>query len=212
MDILLSNPFITLGWIGSLILAITLHEAAHAFMADRLGDPTPRSQGRLTINPIKHVDLFGTIILPILLLISTQGQFVFGWAKPVEFDPYNLKRPRRDTSIIALAGPAINMILAIFASLMLRSSAPEMLVPILYTFIITNVGLAVFNLIPVHPLDGSKILLGLLPRDLAIEWEVIMRRYGTIILLLLILPLAGSSPLTTLVGPVVRLILTVLIP
>lgn len=212
MDILFANPLVTLAWVISLITAITIHEAAHAYAANELGDPTAKALGRLTLNPLKHIDLFGTIILPIILLISTQGSLVFGWAKPVPYDPYNLQKPRRDSALIALAGPAINMFMAIIASLALRGTSNLLFSQILITFTIINVGLAIFNLVPVHPLDGSKIILGLLPRDLAIEWEIIMRRYGSIIIILLILPLYGSSPLTALVSPIVSTILRVLLP
>lgn len=212
MGNLFANPAFFIVWIISLLLAITFHEAAHAFAADRLGDPTPRSQGRLSISPFNHIDLLGTIVVPLVLLFSTGGQFVFGWAKPVQFDPYNLKNPRRDAGIISGAGPVTNMILAILASLVARFILPDFYAPIVYPFIVINVSLAIFNLVPVHPLDGSKIILGLLPLDLAAEWQVIMRRYGTLILLLLILPLSGVSPLVTLIGPVIQAILRLLLP
>jgi Zn-dependent protease len=209
---LLANPVFLVVWVISLLLAITFHEAAHGFMADYLGDPTPRSQGRLSLNPLSHIDAFGTVVMPLLLLFATGGRFVFGWAKPVPFDPYNLDNPRRDTALISLAGPATNIVLAIIASLVSRFLLPSFYAPALYPFISINVVLAIFNLIPVHPLDGSKILLGLLPLELAAEWQVIMRRYGTLILLLLILPLTGVSPLITLIGPVVEAVLRLLLP
>lgn len=210
---LFANPAFFIVWIISLLLAITFHEAAHAFAADRLGDPTPRSQGRLSISPLNHIDLLGTIVVPLLLLFSTGGQFVFGWAKPVQFDPYNLKNPRKDAALISWAGPATNIVLAIIGSLIARTFLPGFYAPILYPFIVINVSLAIFNLVPVHPLDGSKIILGLLPLELASEWQVIMRRYGTLILLLLILPLSGgASPLTTLIGPIIQAVLHILLP
>lgn len=208
---LFENPTYLVVWVISLLLAITFHEAAHAFVADRLGDPTPRSQGRLSISPLNHIDLVGTILVPLLLLFTTGGRFVFGWAKPVQFDPYNLKNQRKDIALISLAGPATNMILALIGSLIARQ-LPIFYAPLLYPFVVLNVSLALFNLVPVHPLDGAKILLGLLPPTLAAEWQVIMRRYGTLILLLLILPFNGSSPLTTLIGPVIETILRFLLP
>lgn len=208
---LFENPTYLVVWVISLLLAITFHEAAHAFVADRLGDPTPRSQGRLSISPLSHIDLVGTILVPLLLLMTTGGRFVFGWAKPVQFDPYNLKNQRKDIALISLAGPATNMILALIGSLVARQ-LPIFYAPLLYPFVVLNVSLAIFNLVPVHPLDGAKIFLGLLPPTLAAEWQVIMRRYGTLILLLLILPFNGSSPLTTLIGPVIETILRFLLP
>ena len=212
MDALLANPTLTFVWIISLVLAITFHEAAHAFAADRLGDPTPRSQGRLSINPFNHIDLLGTILVPLLLLISTGGRFAFGWAKPVIFDPYNLKHPRKDAAIISLAGPGVNLAMAVLGSLIARFVFPPFYAPVMYPLVIVNVSLALFNLVPVHPLDGAKIVLGLLPLDLAAEWQVLMRRYGTLILLLLIIPFNGVSPLMTLIGPLIDGVLRLLLP
>ena len=212
MDALLANPTLTFVWIISLVLAITFHEAAHAFAADRLGDPTPRSQGRLSINPFNHIDLLGTILVPLLLLISTGGRFAFGWAKPVIFDPYNLKHPRKDAAIISLAGPGVNLAMAVLGSLIARFVLPPFYAPVMYPLVIVNVSLALFNLVPVHPLDGAKIVLGLLPLDLAAEWQVLMRRYGTLILLLLIIPFNGVSPLMTLIGPLIDGVLRLLLP
>ncbi len=212
MDALLANPTLTFVWIISLVLAITFHEAAHAFAADRLGDPTPRSQGRLSINPFNHIDLLGTILVPLLLLISTGGRFAFGWAKPVIFDPYNLKHPRKDAAIISLAGPGVNLAMAVLGSLIARFVLSPFYAPVMYPLVIVNVSLALFNLVPVHPLDGAKIVLGLLPLDLAAEWQVLMRRYGTLILLLLIIPFNGVSPLMTLIGPLIDGVLRLLLP
>lgn len=202
LDTLFSNPLFFIIWIVSLLLAITFHEGAHAFTADRLGDPTPRSQGRLTLNPLAHLDPMGTIMLLL---------FRFGWGRPVQFDPYNLKNPRRDAAIISIAGPISNLLLATAASLIVRL-IPDYLSPLLYPFIFLNVGLAIFNLVPIHPLDGGKIIVGLLPLDLAYEWDNIMRRYGTILLLLMILPLNGTSPIISLITPVVSFIVKLLLP
>src|SRR3990172_10818089 len=153
-------------WLLAFAVAITVHEAAHAWMADRLGDPTPRVTGRLTINPIKHLDLYGTVLLPLFLLIIG-SPLLFGWAKPVMFDPYNLKNPRRDAALISLAGPGANLILATLLSIVVRVSTNPfsplyLFSTLLIPAIVLNVSLAIFNLIPINPLDGGKIFIGLL--------------------------------------------------
>lgn len=203
IETLITNPTLFFVWILSLLVAITVHEAAHAYSAEYLGDPTPRLQGRTTLNPLAHLDFFGTIMLLL---------FRFGWGKPVQFDPYNLQNPRRDTALISIAGPASNMVLATIASLVVRFLLPAYFAPLLYPFIFLNIALAIFNLVPVHPLDGGKILIGILPRDLAYEWQSIMNRYGTIILILLIFPLNGVSPVISLITPIVNFILNLLLP
>lgn len=185
----------TLYFIFGLVTAITIHEFSHALAADRLGDPTPRSQGRLTLNPLAHLDPLGTLML---FLVR------FGWGKPVIFDPYNLAHPRRDAGIISLAGPASNLVLATLLSLLLRFAlVPFALAPLFYVVILLNITLAVFNLIPIYPLDGEKILAAILPRDLAYEYQAVMSRYGTIILILMILPVFGSSPVISLISPAI---------
>ena len=185
----------TLYFLFGLVIAITIHEFAHAATADRLGDPTPRSQGRLTLNPLAHLDPVGTIMLLL---------FRFGWGKPVVFDPYNLAHPRRDTGIISFAGPISNLLLASLLSLGLRFlPLPLALQPLLYITIFLNLTLAIFNLVPVYPLDGEKILAALLPRDLAYEYQAVMNRYGTFILIFLILPVFGTSPIISLISPAI---------
>lgn len=185
----------TLYFLFGLIVAITIHEFAHALLADRLGDPTPRAQGRLTLNPLAHLDPVGTLMLLL---------FRFGWGKPVIFDPYNLAHPRRDAGIISLAGPISNLLLAVSLSLGLRFlPLPLFFGPLIYITIILNITLAVFNLVPVYPLDGEKILAALLPRDLAYEYQTVMSRYGTIILIFMILPVFGNSPIISLISPVI---------
>jgi Zn-dependent protease len=189
-------------------------------MADRLGDPTARLQGRLSLNPLRHYDPVGTTLLLVTSVMRAMGMPVmpFGWAKPVQFDPYNLENPRRDAAIISIAGPASNMILAIIFSLILRVGAFAnanlfFLIPVLTPIITLNVVLAIFNLIPIHPLDGGKILVGLLPRDLAIEAEDLLRRYGIFILFLLIFPIGnGGNALGSLITPVIRFVLGLLLP
>jgi Zn-dependent protease len=177
--------FDLLSILPALILAITIHEFSHAFAADRLGDPTARLAGRLTLNPLKHLDPIGTLALII---------FRFGWGKPVPVDYYNLKNPVRDSAIISLAGPASNIISAILASLIFNYLAIPALQPFLIFFITISVMLAIFNLLPLHPLDGSHILAALLPKDLAREYNNFSRRYGFIILLALIFPIFGTTP------------------
>ncbi len=208
-----------LAWIIAFIIAITFHEAAHAWMADRLGDPTARLMGRLSLNPLVHYDRVGTTLLLMLVVLRALGAPVipFGWAKPVQFDPFNLKSPRRDSALIAVAGPISNLIIASIAALILNltmqpfsiNTTALFLIPIIYL----NVILAVFNLIPIHPLDGGKIFIGLLPENEAEDADLFLRRYGMIILLFLIFPtVGGSSPVSYLISPVVNFILSVLLP
>lgn len=189
----------------ALIVAIDVHEFAHAAIADRLGDPTPRAQGRLSLNPLAHLDPIGTLMLLL---------FHFGWGKPVQFDPYNLKNPRRDAALISIAGPASNLLTATIISLIIRLlPLPTSLVIILGAVILLNISLAIFNLVPVYPLDGEKILEGLLPRDLAYEYASVMSHYCIFILILLILPVFnGVSPLTSLILPPINFLSRLLLP
>jgi len=207
-------------WILAFIVAITFHEAAHAWMADRLGDPTARLMGRLSLNPLVHYDRVGTTLLLVLVVLRALGAPVipFGWAKPVQFDPYNLKNPRRDSALIAVAGPISNLLIATFAALILRlafqpfsiiATLAVILVPIIYL----NIILAVFNLIPIHPLDGGKIFIGFLPENEARDADLFLHRYGMIILLFLIFPtFGGSSPISYFLSPVVSAIFRFLLP
>lgn len=196
---LFSNPLLFLVWAIGLTLAISVHEYAHAIAADRLGDPTPRSQGRLTLNPRAHLDPLGTLALILL---------GFGWGKPVQFDPYNLRSPRRDSALIAIAGPLSNLFLATILSLVIKLFPDLGLFTAIFPIIIImNISLAIFNLVPVFPLDGEKILGGILPHDLYLEYASIMRQYGTIILIFLLLPIAsGSSPISALISPAISFI------
>ena len=205
------NPLEVLLFVAYLVLAVAVHEFAHAFASDRLGDPTARAAGRLTLNPLAHIDPVGTIVLPMFLIFLSGGIFAFGWGKPTPFDPYNFRNPRRDSAIISLAGPLSNLLLAIVISLIIHLF-PYNLLNILVPFIITNISLALFNLIPVGPLDGEKIVFGLLPRDLAYEYQVVMNRYGTLILLFLIFPFFGSSPISAILYPAINFLTNILLP
>jgi len=200
-------------WILAFVVAITIHEASHAWMADHLGDPTARLMGRLSLNPLVHYDPIGTTLLLGLSIMRAFGAPVipFGWAKPVEFDPYNLKNPRRDSALISLAGPASNLLLALIVSLIGQVSPLLSLFAV--PFIILNVSLAIFNLVPIHPLDGGKILVGVLPAKYAYGVESFLNRFGTILLFMLILPsFGGSSLISQFISPVINVFLVLLIP
>jgi Zn-dependent protease len=176
-----------------LLFAITIHEFSHAYAADRLGDPTPRAMGRLTLNPLAHLDPIGTLMIFIAH---------FGWGKPVPIDPYNFKNPRRDEIIVALAGPISNIILG--STIGIISLTTGYFNEILYIIAIVNFSLAVFNLIPIPPLDGSKVFLNLMPVEKAYEWEKAFERYGFfIVAACLFLPIGGSNIINIIVSPIV---------
>jgi Zn-dependent protease len=175
------------------LLAIILHEVSHGWVADRLGDSTARYSGRLTLNPVAHIDLFGTIILPLILLI-TPGNFIFGYAKPVPINPYNLRNPRRDIIWVSLSGILTNLALAAVSAMLFRfvvSASPGSwsliaipLAMMLRVSVMINIILAIFNAIPIPPLDGSRVLAHLLPPDQAAVFSK-LEPYGFIIILLL---------------------------
>ena len=183
------------------LFAITVHEAAHGWAAHKLGDSTAYQLGRVTLNPIAHIDPIGTIIFPLLMIVM-RSPILFGWAKPVPVNPLNLRNPRRDNLLISAAGPLSNLSVACLAFLgiiILKSLSPETFVEkgilfhltsgiylILYWTIMINVILAVFNLIPVPPLDGSGVLMGLLSDEAAMKYEKI-RPYGFIIIIFLLM-------------------------
>jgi Zn-dependent protease len=152
--------------IAVLIMSVVVHEVAHGYAAERLGDPTARLEGRLTLNPIPHLDMMGSFVVPMLLFLI-KSPFLLGWAKPVPYNPYNMKDPRWGGAIVAAAGPLTNIALAVIFGLFIRFSVtlglPGSFLPIAELIVFINILLAFFNLIPVPPLDGSKILFAALP-------------------------------------------------
>ncbi|MEK6697801.1 MAG: site-2 protease family protein [Nitrospirota bacterium] len=197
------------------VLAVILHEVTHGWIAEKLGDPTARNAGRLTLNPIRHIDLYWTIIMP-LLLYFTIG-FVVGGAKPVPINPYNFKNPKRDMALSSLAGPGVNLLLGVAFAFLLRSILPILkeIVPdavwepaalpvalMLGTGVVINVALAVFNMIPIPPLDGSRIVYWLLPDKQAAAYYR-LEPYGILILMALL----ALRILGTIVWPIIVSIL-----
>jgi Zn-dependent protease len=179
--------------IAILIISVILHELSHGYMADRLGDPTARLAGRLTLNPIKHIDPVGSIFVP---LITSLFGFTFGWAKPVPYNPYNLKNKRQGEFLIALAGPASNLLIALVFGTIMRFTAGNItdaasaaslapFVTIISYIVIINIILAVFNLIPLPPLDGSKLLFSILPQQYG-RVRMIMEQYAPIFVLIVV--------------------------
>ncbi len=190
------------------VIAITVHEASHGWVADKLGDSTARAMGRVTMNPMSHIDIIGTVVLP-LLLILTRSPYIFGWAKPVPVNPYNLRNPRKDMLWIGLAGPMANIITAVAFSLILRSGlivAGSLSQIFVVQVILINLVLAVFNLIPIPPLDGYQILSGLLPREAAISYSRIQPYGMWILIALLFLGVIGA-----IIGSVVGVLFSLLV-
>jgi Zn-dependent protease len=212
-------------WVIPVLIAITFHEAAHGFVAHRLGDNTAWQLGRVSFNPLKHIDPFGTVLLPGILLLS-HSPFLFGYAKPVPVNFRNLNHPRLDMVWVALAGPATNIILALAAALAFHAlpfapaNTAEWIGDNLKNALVINVVLAIFNMLPIPPLDGGRVAVGLLPNALAYPLSR-LEPYGMLILIgfLILLPLLGSqlglnldvisAILRTTTGYVIQLVLAV---
>lgn len=203
MELLLNPLTLTILSLAILIFSAILHEIAHGYVAERLGDPTARIMGRLTLNPIPHIDPFLSILMPIILILSG-SPVIFGGAKPVPVDPFNLREGRKDVALVSLAGPLTNLLLAILSGLLLKSlfhgvtvtnpaTLPELGLYILTDIMRLNLMLAIFNLLPIPPLDGSKIFALLLPEKEANSY-LALGSIGTVILLfLLMVPIGGFS-------------------
>jgi Zn-dependent protease len=212
-------------WVLPLVIAITFHEAAHGFVAHRLGDDTAYNLGRVSFNPLRHIDPFGTVVMPAILLMS-HAPFLFGYAKPVPVNFRQLRNPRLDMVFVALAGPATNIVLALAAAFAFHAlefvppNAAQWLADNLKNALVINVILAIFNMMPIPPLDGGRVAVGLLPKPLAVPLAR-LEPFGMLILIgfLILLPLAGSqfglnldvisAILRTMSSHVLRLILVV---
>jgi len=182
-----------------LIIAITIHEYSHALIAYKLGDPTAKIYGRLSLNPLKHIDPLGLLALFI---------FRIGWGKPVPIDTYNFKNPKRDEILVSIAGPASNFILASLISIIIKLVSPPLdITYYLYQFISLNIFLAVFNLLPIWPLDGSKIFLNLVSPSSSYEWQASMEKYGYLLILVLAYTGILSKIITLLSTPILSLLL-----
>jgi Zn-dependent protease len=200
-------------WLVPLVIAIVFHEVAHGLVARRLGDPTAEQRGRLSFNPIKHVDPFGTVILPMILAIAHAP--IFGWAKPVPVNYRRLRNPRRDMVLVALAGPGMNLLLALVGALTLAATISlsggaedgiaRFVAANALNFILINLFLGVFNLLPIPPFDGGHVVQGLLPPPLAQRFARI-GRYSLLVLvvLLLVLPAIGADVIGSVVTPIVN--------
>ena len=193
------------------VLAITLHEAAHGYAALALGDTTAKDAGRLSLNPLRHVDRMGTLIIPGFLLLTQlmlpphRVSFMFGWAKPVPIGAYRFKDPRRGMALVAVAGPAMNFFLAWLGALIVQHVDNDLATQFLFYFILTNLVLGLFNLLPIPPLDGGRVAVGLLPLELARVWAQ-LERYG----ILIVLGLVFLLPRLTDYDPVGEVLRTVL--
>ncbi|MGB5396856.1 MAG: site-2 protease family protein [Gammaproteobacteria bacterium] len=194
-------------WALPVLFAITLHEAAHGWVANRLGDPTARELGRITLNPLKHVDPMGTVVVPLALLFLSG--FIIGWAKPVPVDPRHFKQPLVDMALVAIAGPASNFIMAcLWALLIVFSPEGGFMAAMGKAGVLINVILMVLNLIPIPPLDGSRVLAGVLPPSLALQYMRI-EPFGMMIILVLLFTGVLGKIMWPLVQHFERLILAI---
>lgn len=188
IKIIIMQGLNTIFYIAILIMSVVIHEISHGFVAEFYGDKTARMAGRLTLNPIKHLDLFGSIILPALLIL-TKSPFLIGWAKPVPYNPNNLRDQKKGELAVASAGVIANFFVAIFFGLILRFSAyasvPEGFVFIVSSIVLVNLGLGIFNLVPIPPLDGSKIFYHLLPVSWARKIDF-LQKYALIFIIIFI--------------------------
>jgi len=162
-----------------------IHEYAHGWMANALGDPTAKHAGRLTLNPLAHIDLFGTILMPILLMWASQGSFLFAYAKPVPYNPYNLRHGKWGPALVGAAGPLSNLALALAFALLIRALPVMQLTTLLSMIVYANIVLAVFNLVPIPPLDGSKVLFAILPENLH-GLRMVLEQYGIMLMFIFI--------------------------
>lgn len=196
----------TIFFILILIMSVVIHEVAHGYMALFLGDQTAKLAGRLTLNPIPHIDPFGSIILPLLMSLLPGG-VMFGWAKPVPFNPYNLRAGKWGPALVAIAGPASNLLIAIVFGLIIQNSLVLGLSPAVISIsgsvVMMNIVLALFNLIPVPPLDGSKILFAILPY----KWRYIEKLLASNQILIILVVLFGASAL---ISPLVSVLFKLL--
>ena len=176
-------------WIVILIVSIVIHEVSHGYVANMLGDPTAKYAGRLTLNPLRHLEVMGSFVVPLLTYMA--GGLIFGWAKPVPYNPYNLKYQKWGPAFVAMAGPFSNFITALFFGLLVQLAVAgtfllsPALVEIMITIVFVNVTLMIFNLVPIAPLDGSKILFAVLPDSMRATADFI-ERYGFILLIIFV--------------------------